>query len=55
MTEAVISGNSAQAYASKLARTQVVAAYPITPQTTIIEKIAEFVSSGQMNAQYVKV
>ena len=55
MTEAVISGNSAQAYASKLARTQVVAAYPITPQTTIIEKIADFVASGQMDAQYVKV
>ena len=55
MVEAVISGNAAQAYAAKLARTQVVAAYPITPQTTIIEKIADFVSSGAMDAQYVKV
>ena len=55
MVEAVISGNAAQAYAAKLARTQVVAAYPITPQTTIIEKIADFVSSGEMDAQYVKV
>jgi len=55
VVQAVISGNYAQAYAAKLARTQVVAAYPITPQTTIIEKIAEFVASGQMDAQYVKV
>jgi len=55
MPQVVISGNSAQAYAAKLARVQVVPAYPITPQTTIIEKIADFVASGEMKAQYVKV
>jgi len=55
MVELVISGNYAQSYAAKLARVQVVAAYPITPQTSIVEKIAEFVASGEMSAQYIKV
>ena len=55
MAQVVISGNSAQAHAAKLARVQVVAAYPITPQTTIIEKIADFVASGELKAEFVKV
>lgn len=55
MPKVVISGNSAQAYAAKLARVEVVAAYPITPQTTIIEKIAEFMAKGELEAQYIKV
>ncbi len=55
MPQVVISGNSAQAYAAKLACVQVVAAYPITPQTTMIEKIADFVGSGELPAQFVKV
>jgi 2-oxoisovalerate ferredoxin oxidoreductase alpha subunit len=55
MVELVISGNYAQSYAAKLARVQVVSAYPITPQTSIVEKIAEFVASGELPAQYIKV
>ena len=55
MTKVVMTGNYAQSYASKLARAQVVAAYPITPQTSIVEKIADFVSSGEMETQYIKV
>jgi 2-oxoisovalerate ferredoxin oxidoreductase alpha subunit len=55
MTKVVMSGNSAQAYAAKLAHVDVVAAYPITPQTTIIEKIAEFMAKGELEAQYIKV
>jgi len=55
MPKLVLSGNSAQSYAVKLARVQVVAAYPITPQTSIVEKIADFVSSGKLDAQYIKV
>ena len=51
----VLSGNYAQSYAAKLARVHVVAAYPITPQTQIVEKIAEFVATGQLPAQYIKV
>ena len=55
MTQKVLSGSYAQSYAALLARVQVVAAYPITPQTSIVEKIAEFVSSGELPAQFVKV
>lgn len=55
MTKQVISGNSAQSYAARLARVQVVSAYPITPQTTIVEKLADFVTSGSLPAQYIKV
>lgn len=51
----VITGNYTASYAAKLCRAEVVPAYPITPQTSIVEKIAEFVSSGEMKAQYIKV
>jgi len=55
MPRLVISGNSAQSYAARLARVQVISAYPITPQTSIVEKLADFVASGDFPAQYVKV
>ena len=51
----VVNGNYAAAYAVKLAKAKVVAAYPITPQTSIVEKIAEFIANGEMNAEYIKV
>ncbi|KUJ99191.1 MAG: 2-oxoisovalerate ferredoxin oxidoreductase alpha subunit [Thermococcaceae archaeon] len=56
MPKKVVSGNYAAAYAAKHARVEVVAAYPITPQTSIIEKIAEFIANGEVeNLQYVPV
>ena len=55
MTLTVMSGNSAQAYAARLARVQVISAYPITPQTSIVEKLADFVAAGELPAQFVKV
>jgi len=55
MVRMVLSGNHAQSYAAKLARVQVVAAYPITPQTSIVEKIGEFVASGELSAEYINV
>ena len=52
----VIKGNVATAYAVKSARVQVISAYPITPQTTIVEKLSEFVDGGLMpGTQYIKV
>jgi len=51
----VLTGNYAVAYAAKMARVQVIAAYPITPQTTIVEKLAQFVESGELNAKYIRV
>jgi 2-oxoisovalerate ferredoxin oxidoreductase alpha subunit len=55
MPRLVISGNFAQSYAALLAKVQVVSAYPITPQTTIVEKLADFVASGELKAEYIKV
>jgi len=55
MPKMVLSGNSAQAYGAKLARVQVVSAYPITPQTSIVEKVADFVATGALKAEYVQV
>ncbi len=51
----VIMGNHAAAYGAKLARAEVVAAYPITPQTQTVEKISEMVATGEMEAEFIKV
>lgn len=50
-----ITANEAVAYAAKLARVDVVAAYPITPQTSIVEKLASFIANGEMDADFIKV
>ncbi len=50
-----LSGNMAVAYAVKQADVDVIAAYPITPQTIIVEKLAEFVNNGELNAAFVPV
>ncbi|RLF48960.1 MAG: pyruvate ferredoxin oxidoreductase [Thermoplasmata archaeon] len=51
----VVTGNYAAAYAAMRARAEVVAAYPITPQTFIVEHIAEFINNGEMDAEYMAV
>lgn len=51
----VMTGNQAVAHGVRLARAQVVATYPITPQTTIVEEIAKFVANGQLDAKFVNV
>jgi 2-oxoisovalerate ferredoxin oxidoreductase alpha subunit len=52
----IIKGNVAASYAAKSARVQVISAYPITPQTTVVEKLSEFVDKGEMpGTQYIKV
>ncbi|MBR5449745.1 MAG: pyruvate ferredoxin oxidoreductase, partial [Methanocorpusculum sp.] len=48
-------GNKAVAAAVKMAQPTVVAAYPITPQTEVIEAIADYVESGEMTARYIPV
>ncbi|MGM0453096.1 MAG: pyruvate ferredoxin oxidoreductase [Thermodesulfobacteriota bacterium] len=49
------SGNVAAANGVKLAGVEVVAAYPITPQTPLTEKLSEFVDAGEMEAEYIPV
>jgi pyruvate ferredoxin oxidoreductase alpha subunit len=57
MTTAMVGmeGSVAVAEAVKLANADVVAAYPITPQTHIVESLAELVANGDLNAEYVPV
>jgi len=51
----VVTGNYAVSWGARLARAQVIAAYPITPQTSIIEKLATFCADGEMEARFIKV
>jgi pyruvate ferredoxin oxidoreductase alpha subunit len=41
--------------AVKLANADVIAAYPITPQTHIVEHLADLVANGELNAEYIPV
>jgi pyruvate ferredoxin oxidoreductase alpha subunit len=43
------------AEAAKLANVDVVSAYPITPQTHIVERLAELVANGELDAEYIPV
>jgi pyruvate ferredoxin oxidoreductase alpha subunit len=49
----VITGDHAVAIGAKLSRVEVVPAFPITPQTLIIEHIADFVNDGEMDAKFL--
>lgn len=51
----LLSGNLAVAYAIKQLDVDVVSAYPITPQTTIVEKISEYVAKGELKANFMLV
>jgi pyruvate ferredoxin oxidoreductase alpha subunit len=51
----ISTGNNAVAAAVREAKPAVVAAYPITPQTEIVEQIANYVTGGSMKASYIPV
>ncbi len=51
----VMTGNEAQAWGARLSRAQVIAAYPITPQTTVVEKLSDFIAKGELKAKYLTV
>lgn len=48
-----LTSNYAVAYAVKAVDVDVIAVYPITPQTTIVEKLSEFVANGELNAELI--
>ena len=50
MVQKVFTSNRAVAEAVKLAKPAVVPVYPITPQTTISEYLAQFVADGDLKA-----
>jgi len=41
--------------AVRMIKPQVIAAYPITPQTHIVEKLSEYVANGEIDAEYLRV
>jgi pyruvate/2-oxoacid:ferredoxin oxidoreductase alpha subunit len=51
----VLTGNQAVAYGVMLSNVEVVAAYPITPQTTIIETLADMQAEGLGDFDYIRV
>jgi pyruvate ferredoxin oxidoreductase alpha subunit len=61
MTESVVlspvamAGDEAAAEAVRQSDVDVVAAYPITPQTIVVEKLAEFAADGEFRGEFVPV
>jgi pyruvate/2-oxoacid:ferredoxin oxidoreductase alpha subunit len=55
MPKKIVTGNYAAAYGAMRARVKTVAAYPITPQTFIVEHISEFINNGEMECAYMEV
>lgn len=51
----VITGNAVGAYGAMVCRPEVVAAYPITPQSEIAELLSQFKADGVLDAEYVEV
>lgn len=54
-TELVMKGNYAAAEAARLCRVGFIPAYPITPQTSIVERLSELVAEGKLDATYVNM
>ena len=50
-----VSGDEAVALAVRQAKPHVIAAYPITPQTIVVERLSDFVEDGSLNSQYMYV
>lgn len=51
----VITGNASAAYGVLRCRPDVVAAYPITPQSELVEQLAQFHANGVLDCEYVAV
>ncbi len=52
-TRQMLTGNYAAAHGAKKARVEVVPVYPITPQSHIMEKMAEFIENGELDAEFL--
>ena len=51
----LMTGNSAVSHGVVLSRAQVISAYPITPQTTIVEELSEMCADGRLPAKFIRV
>ncbi len=50
-----LEGSRGVAEAIRLCKPGVIAAYPITPQTHIVENLAQFIADGQLKAEFINV
>ena len=50
-----MSGDEAFAFGVKLAKPEVIAAYPITPQTIVVERLSDYGADGDLDSQYIHV
>lgn len=55
MARKFLSGNEAFAEGIRLAKPQVISAYPITPQTIVVERLSEMVEDKSLNAEFIHV
>lgn len=53
MTAEMMTGNLAAAWGARLADVDYVPAFPITPQTEIVETLAKWCGNGSLNARFV--
>jgi pyruvate/2-oxoacid:ferredoxin oxidoreductase alpha subunit len=51
----VLMGNHALSYGAKVSRAQVISAYPITPQTEVVELLSRMCASGELKAKFINV
>ena len=49
----MLTGNYAAAYGAKLARVDTIPVYPITPQTSVLEKIVALIKENELEAEYL--
>jgi pyruvate/2-oxoacid:ferredoxin oxidoreductase alpha subunit len=54
-TRKVLKGNFAAAEGARICRVEFIPSYPITPQTTIVERLAQMVSEGELDATYINM
>ena len=55
MAEKFLSGDEAFAEGVRLARPDVISAYPITPQTIVVERLSEMVEDQSLDAEFIHV
>lgn len=51
----ILMGNHATSHGVRLSKVQVIAAYPITPQTQVVEELSEMCADGRLKAHFIKV
>ena len=55
MSKKFLSGNEAFAEGIRLAKPDVISAYPITPQTIVVERLSEMVEDGSLKSEFIHV